>query len=463
MEMSTDILLQTNEVSLKNLQSQKDNVSIKSHYSEAGKSFSEILASFKDEKNAETVKNTGNLQASDYSKETSSENYVSGDFKTEDEKKTEFDEVREDKNKSDYASAKIDEENSEDENNLYDLSLVNVEYNLSALSPEEKIPENTEVIPDEELKEISGILSEKIQSFDDINGAVVLQESDPLDFDPEMFEVTEVTQEELALESAQGLSVNNPADFLAKMETENNQEENSNINQVSEKKSKNSKITVTDLRSQKAENSVETAEDIKDAPIKVKTVFESSDSATITMDLRESAENANQNILSQNAQTAGSDGSNFQAMVQNSVFENAEEFVRAGNIILKDNDKGTINLILHPDDMGNVKIQLAMDGKSVTGHITVNTKEALEVFRNNAEALREAFVKNGFENAGFDVAYGGGNGTEFAGQQNDSSDADHRAFMAKRQYGALTSISDELDFDYEEDAINSNLGINIVA
>ena len=178
------------------------------------------------------------------------------------------------------------------------------------------------------------------------------------------------------------------------------------------------------------------------------------------MNLNQSAQNAAQDILSLNSQTAAQDGSNFQAMLSNQIQSNASEFVKASNIILKDNDKGTINLVLHPDDLGDVKFHLSLDGNKISGHITVNTKEALQVFRDNAETLREAFIRNGFENAGFEVSYNfnGNSGNNDFEQQNQNSNN----VFARKEYGALQEVSvsqvESSEFDnYGE------FNINIVA
>lgn len=222
------------------------------------------------------------------------------------------------------------------------------------------------------------------------------------------------------------------------------------------------KISVLDLRT-KPEPEEKEAESVEKTGKNLKVEFNADNSATVTMELDQQAQVAGENILSLDNQTAASDGSNFQAMVNNQIQANIPEFVQTGTVLLKDNDKGTINLILHPDDLGNVKIHLSMDGKLVSAHITVNTKEALEVFKDNAQTLREAFAKNGFDTANFDVSYNGSSN----GQSNqDFKDLyDGSEFMARNAYGDFLGGGNEDGYiqDSYEFAKNSEYSINIVA
>ncbi len=226
---------------------------------------------------------------------------------------------------------------------------------------------------------------------------------------------------------------------------------------------KDGKITVKDLRKQPVE---EKASDIKPKNnLKLDANLEINDKNTATITMELNGQNAENNILSLNNQAAAGDNSNFQAMLSNQIQQNAPEFVKAGSIILKDNDQGTINLVLHPDDLGSVKIHLSLDGKTISANITVNTKEALEVFKDNAQTLREAFAQNGFDTSNFDVSYNNPNGNANSNAQQDFENRfDNSDFLARRAYedfGADDNSGMIQNDDYF--ANYSEYSVNIVA
>ncbi|MCQ2591696.1 MAG: flagellar hook-length control protein FliK [Treponema sp.] len=221
---------------------------------------------------------------------------------------------------------------------------------------------------------------------------------------------------------------------------------------------KTGKITVEDLRTKDSENVDFTIDENKEFAASLK--INEEDSSQLTMEIV--SQNSENNILSLNNQAAAADNSSFQAMFNNQLQQNVPEIVKAGNIVLKDNNQGTIDLILHPDDIGSVKINLSLDGKTLSGHITVTTKEALEVFKDNAQTLREAFIKNGFDAANFDVSYSGGQ--QNMNQQN-SNGYDGSEYLAKKMYGGASggeALNMENQGDYEIKN-NSDYSINIVA
>ena len=220
---------------------------------------------------------------------------------------------------------------------------------------------------------------------------------------------------------------------------------------------KDSKIIVHDQRTEKTDEAKPAEKNSSKGQLQIQ--YDNQNNATITMELEQQV--VSENVLSLDNQTAASDGSNFQAMLNNQIQANAPEFVKAGSLILQDNNKGTINLVLHPDDLGNVKIHLSMDGKTVSAHITVNTKEALEVFKDNAQTLREAFAKNGYDTASFDVSY---NGNSQSGQEHSFEGRyDGTEYWARKTYDSLGGENDGYIPDSYEFAQNSEYSINIVA
>ncbi len=221
------------------------------------------------------------------------------------------------------------------------------------------------------------------------------------------------------------------------------------------------KLSVIDLRTKPETDTEETTTKTSKTPVKIE--YNSDNTATVTMEIDPQQIAASENILSLNNQTAAANGSDFQTMVNNQIQASVPDFVRTGTILLKDNNKGTINLVLHPDDIGNVKIHLSMDGKTISAHITVNTKEALEVFKDNAQTLREAFAKNGYETAGFDVSYNGSSNSQ--GQnQNFEGKYNGMEYIARNAYSDFAGVQDDgyIQNGWENEQ-NSEYSINIVA
>ena len=184
------------------------------------------------------------------------------------------------------------------------------------------------------------------------------------------------------------------------------------------------------------------------------------ESSQVTMEL---SARAAQNITSSSQQSASAGGSTFQQMLQNAVQHSAPEFVKAGSIVLKDGNKGTINLIMRPESLGNVKISLSLSDKTISGQITVASKEAYDAFKESIDSIRQAFAESGFDTGAFDLS--------FSNQQNfaqDGGNAGQGAFGSQdavagveRSYGDLVaSGSDSGEGEYFSD---SEGHVNIVA
>jgi len=251
------------------------------------------------------------------------------------------------------------------------------------------------------------------------------------------------------LKDAQDLSLENPKKFLDLTAVVGENQSASTVNASSLKKavaqneSASSKtkdgtvkkeakfsdrFTVVDERGQAAKEN----KSIKDKnAIKVS---QDGKTADLTLTLSKSAE---QNILSTNNQTAGASGSNFQAMLTEQVQQNVPEFVKAGSVILRDNSSGTINMVLKPESLGNVKISLELSDKVVTGQIVVSSQEAYDAMKENIDSLKQAFQQSGFDSANFNLSFAnnGGNGSLGQGQQQNAS----TEWLSNRTYGDFAS------------------------
>lgn len=187
------------------------------------------------------------------------------------------------------------------------------------------------------------------------------------------------------------------------------------------------------------------------------------DSQGLTIELGAQSE---RNMLSLDSQSAAADGSNFQAMLKNQITQNATEFVRAGNIVLRDNDSGSINLVLHPESLGNVKIGLELSGKIVTGHIVVASREAFNAFGDGADVLRNAFIQSGFEDARFDVSFAGSE-MQFAQQNHGGQDDGSSKRQGRKIYGDFVEENISVGFENADNNIGnvlaSNYSIDVVA
>ena len=222
---------------------------------------------------------------------------------------------------------------------------------------------------------------------------------------------------------------------------------------------KDGKIKVTDYRSEEKTDFASERTDEKKSQLKITDVKYDRNTAEMTLDLAK-ADSAQMNILSSNSQTAGANGSQFQAMLTNQIQQSAPELVKAGNIILKDNDVGQIKLVLNPESLGNVKIDLHISEKNITGRIIVASAEAYNAFKESADSLRQAFINSGFETAGFDLQFAGQNAS---GQQEQHQNSDAQLRMA-RTYGDYTAGQYDGDIESGENyAFSARNSVNIVA
>lgn len=226
---------------------------------------------------------------------------------------------------------------------------------------------------------------------------------------------------------------------------------------------KDGKIIVKDYRTEKTETE-ESVEKVNgknpsdSTELKVTDVKFENNNAQMTMEV---ASNAQQNIVSSNSQTASAAGSDFQVMLANQIKQNAGEFVKAGSIVLKDNNAGSIKLILKPESLGNVKVDLQISDKNITGRIVVASQEAFNAFKESADSLKQAFINSGFENANFDLCFAGQNA--FGNQSGSKQENPAASFQMARTYGDLAGDSVDGSYEEMEAQFTEKSSVNIVA
>lgn len=83
------------------------------------------------------------------------------------------------------------------------------------------------------------------------------------------------------------------------------------------------------------------------------------------------------------------------------------EIVKTSGIVLRDGGEGEIRLNLKPENLGNVRIRLALHDNQVTGRIVVDNSAVREVFEQNLDNLYRAFRDSGLNASGLEVTVGG--------------------------------------------------------
>ena len=218
---------------------------------------------------------------------------------------------------------------------------------------------------------------------------------------------------------------------------------------------KDEKITVHDFRSEIIPEDEKIDVDSKKF---VSSVKYDENGVQMQLDLSKSAQ---ENILSLNSQNNASQGSVFQAMLTNQIQENASDFVKAGQIVLKDKNEGSIKLILHPESLGNVKIDLQISDKVIAGKITVASKEAFNAFKDAQDSLKNAFNQSGFELSGFDLSF---QGESSSGKKFFQNSRENENFIRMAEvYSAFSNSESFLSSEIENVSVPVNSSVNIVA
>ena len=272
------------------------------------------------------------------------------------------------------------------------------------------------------------------------------------------------------LSAAQKLSTTDPQAFLLNMQKLNpsdkvakNADDKVELKKSASKdKTHEVRFTVHDLRTEKPLTELDSSKAVQKAAekkeIQLTMKQQNDNNVQMTMEL---AGRAQENITSSSSQTAAANGSDFQQMLSNAIQENAPDFVKAGNIMLKDNNQGSINLILRPEGLGNVKISLNLDDKNLSAQISVQTKEAMEAFKESIPALKQAFTESGFETGSFDLNFS--NQQNFA-QNGNGGDGQRQenSVLAQKSYGDYVSSESRVESEAAP-AVSGDYSVNIVA
>jgi flagellar hook-length control protein FliK len=137
------------------------------------------------------------------------------------------------------------------------------------------------------------------------------------------------------------------------------------------------------------------------------------------------------------------------------------DIVRHASVVLRDSSEGTIRLALKPESLGNVKIRLEMAENKITGHITVESEEALRAFEREVTFLEKAFVESGFEGASLEMSLAdhGGGAEQWREAEGDASLAMR---IGASSYDAAaaewTEMPADLDYYYQ-----GTMSINVLA
>jgi hypothetical protein len=111
------------------------------------------------------------------------------------------------------------------------------------------------------------------------------------------------------------------------------------------------------------------------------------------------------------------------------------DIVRHASMALRDGGEGTIRLALKPESLGNVKIRLEMAENKITGHIVVESEEALRAFEREIHSLEQAFKDSGFDAASLQMSLTP-DGRDAQQRRQDAETASFPSTLAALRYDA---------------------------
>jgi len=165
----------------------------------------------------------------------------------------------------------------------------------------------------------------------------------------------------------------------------------------------------------------------------------------ITLELRlPSQGQSSQAVTQANTSWESKAGTALENMLARELHQNFNgDIVRHASMALRNGGEGTIRLALKPESLGNVKIHLEMAENKITGHIVVESEEAMNAFKKEIASLEQAFRDSGYENAELDLSLTADGRN--AQSDNASQDAPFVPESAASRYDAGSASSAQQD------------------
>ncbi len=125
------------------------------------------------------------------------------------------------------------------------------------------------------------------------------------------------------------------------------------------------------------------------------------------------------------------------------------QIVKQAGIVVKGNGTGEIKLVMKPESLGKVRIQLSLNDNHIAGRIIVENNIVREIFESNLENLYKAFGTGGFENGGIEVSVQGQGNDSAGGNRKDGKALNGRAVKAMEEAVPLVTES-----EWQSNAVN---------
>ncbi len=170
------------------------------------------------------------------------------------------------------------------------------------------------------------------------------------------------------------------------------------------KKSHDLKIAVEDRRSAKEQAPLLRRVDENSEGNKLTMEFAPSDDVTTAMPSVENADGSGKNFVLMSAEEQKG-AALLDRQLQD---KGTQELTKSIRFVLKDNKEGEIKLILKPEALGKVRINLNLHENNIVGKIIVENSNVRQVFLNNLADLTRSLEESGFDTASLDVSVGGG-------------------------------------------------------